>query len=74
MVKKYLTHFCEENNGSLSAYAKDFTKDFLSPIEKQVKVMLSKDGLNSLGDEVDLKYFKEIADKVILEFSEANRQ
>ena len=74
MIEKYLTYFCEENNGSLSAYAKDFTRDFLSPFEKKAKVMLSKDGLTSLGDDIDLEYFKSVADKVVLEFSEANRE
>ena len=36
--------------------------------------MLSKDGMSSLGDEVDLDFFKSIADKVVLEFSENNRE
>ncbi len=62
-----------QNNGSLAEYAKDFKKTFLGDIERKTKVMLSKDGMTSLGDDVDLNYFKSIADKVVLEFSENNR-
>ena len=43
-------------------------------IEKKTKVMLAKDGLTGLGDDVDLDYFKTVADKVLLEFSENNRE
>lgn len=58
IVHKYLTHFCEENNGSLADYAKDFKSDYLQDIEKKIKIMLSKDGMTGLGDGVDIKDFK----------------
>jgi hypothetical protein len=34
--------------------------------------MLSKDGLTSLGDDVDFDYFKKISEKVVLDFAEGN--
>ena len=34
--------------------------------------MLSTDGIESLGDDVDIELFKTISDKVILEFTENN--
>lgn len=74
IISKYLAHFCEANNGSLAEYEKDFKKSFLREIEKKTKVMLAKDGLTGLGDDVDLDYFKTVADKVLLEFSENNRE
>ena len=74
MIQKFLAHLCEENKGSLAEYEKDFKKSFLKEIEKKTKVMLAKDGLTGLGDDVDLNYYKTVADRVLLEFSENNRQ
>lgn len=34
----------------------------------------AKDGMKSLGDEISLDYFKQIADKVILAFDESNKE
>ena len=36
--------------------------------------MLSKDGMTGLGDDINFKEFKRIADKTKLEFSEANKE
>ena len=36
--------------------------------------MLSKDGMTSLGDDFDIEYYKSIADTVVLDFAEDNKE
>ena len=70
LVRKYLRHFCEQNNGSLSDYSRDFSKWFIAEIERVVKVTQSKDGFTSLSEVVTIDEYKEIADRVVIKFSE----
>ena len=74
LVRKYLRHFCEENNGSLSDYSGDFSKWFIAEIERVVKVTQSKDGFTSLSEVVTIDEYKEIADRVVIKFSEQNKE
>lgn len=73
LVRKYLEHFCWENNGSLDDFQKDFSKWFIAEIERKVKVFQSKDGFTSLSEIVSIDEYKEIADRVIIEFTEQNK-
>ena len=74
LVRKYLRHFCEQNNGSLSDYSRDFSKWFIAEIERVVKVTQSKDGFTSLSEVVTIDEYKEIADRVVIKFSEQNKE
>jgi hypothetical protein len=75
LINEYLQHFCEEENGSLANFSKEFEQSYLKGIEKKTKVYLAKDGLKSLDEsEIGLDFFKSIADQVELEFSKANKE
>lgn len=70
-----MEHFCVEAKGSLQAFYGDFQKSFLKDIEKRTQVYLARDGLKQLDEaEIDLEFYKSIADQVELEFSKANRE
>lgn len=75
IIDEYLNYFCEQANGSLSEFDKDFQKAYLQGIEKTIKVYLAKDGLKSLDENIiSLEIYKEIAEQVTLEFSKANKE
>lgn len=47
----------------------------MKEIERRAQVYLAKDGLKSLDEsEIDLEFYKSIADQVELEFSKSNKE
>lgn len=74
MISEYLQHFCELSNGSLASFANEFSETYLKSLEKEVKVLLTRDGMKSLGDDISLEYFKQISDLVQLTFAKSNKE
>ena len=74
LIDKYLTHFCELNNGSLEEFSQIFTERKLRGIEKQMKVYLAKNGIVGLEKDIDVEFYHRIADHVILKLTEDNKE
>jgi hypothetical protein len=44
MVKKYLEHFCQENQGSLANFKEEFEATYLKDIEERIAIYSAEAG------------------------------
>ena len=73
LIMKYLTHFCWQKGSLNSFHPLGLHSDIIKGISRQVAMLSTTDGLESLSD-ITPDHFKLISEQVFLRFAESNKE